>query len=329
MSGRIDVHTHYLAEALLSALEARDELPRISTAQSGHRIIEYGHGNAHPLLPEMIDVGRQLSDMKEWHIDQRLLTVNIPGADFFRPEEGIAVSRDVNDELADLARRHPDQLAALALLPMQAPEQAAIELQRAVSAGLRGALLFSNIAGRNLDEAEFRVVFDTAAKLDVPVMVHPTYPLSARLVDAYALIPTIAFLFDTTAAALRLILDGLYERHPDFKLILCHAGSFLPHIIGRIDYEASRDPEGMGALTVPPSQHIRRLYTDTVCVWPAAIRTSLDLFGADRVMFGSDYPFWDPLRTIEALEQTPLSAREGEAVNQSTAERLFGLIPAS
>jgi predicted TIM-barrel fold metal-dependent hydrolase len=293
------------------------------------RVIEYGKGNAHPLLPVMIDLDHQLSEMKERGIDVGVLTVNVPGADFFPSAQGIAITRAVNDELADLVRRHRGRLAALALLPMQAPEQAAVELERAVAAGLRGGLIYSNVAGRNLDEDDFRVVFDAAAQLDVPLMLHPTYPLSARLVAVYALIPTLAFLFDTTSAALRLILGGLYERHPEFKLILCHAGSLLPQIIGRIDYEASRDPRGMGVLTVPPSQQIRQLYTDTVCVWPPAIRASLDLFGADRMMFGSDYPFWDPLRTIEALEQTPLSAREGEAVNQSTAERLFGLRPAS
>ena len=319
---RIDVHTHYLAAALVSALESSSARARITSGPGG-RMIEYGAGNVHPLLPAMIDIDRQLEEMEAGGIDSALLSVNVPGVDWFEPADGIAVSRDVNDELVALVTRHPQRLQALATLPMQAPEDAAAELERAVGVGLPGAMVYSNAAGRALDDDEFEVVFATAARLDVPVMVHPTYPLSASLVDAYALIPTIGFLFDTSTAALRLILGGLYERHPGLKLVLCHTGSLLPQIAGRIDYEASRDPNGLGALSVMPSEHIRRLYTDTVCVWPPAIRSALELFGPDRMMFGTDYPFWEPRRTIETLEAAELSASEAEAIDRRTAERLF------
>jgi len=321
---RVDVHTHYLADALVSALERRRDLPRIST-RDGERMIEYGEGNAHPLLPAMVDIDRQLGEMSEDGIEFAVLSVNVPGADWFPASDGIAVAREVNDELADLIQRHPARLGALALLPMQAPEAAADELERAVKLGLRGAMVYSNVAGRALDDSEFQAVFDAAAKLDVPIMIHPTYPLSASLVDAYALIPTLGFLFDTSTAALRLILGGAFERHPELKLVLCHAGSLIPHIVGRIDYEASRDPKGFGALSVPPSEHLRLLYTDTVCVWPPAIRSALELLGPDRIMFGTDYPFWEPGRTLQTLGEAKLSEREAEAINRRTAERLFAL----
>jgi aminocarboxymuconate-semialdehyde decarboxylase len=319
---RIDIHTHYLAAALVSALESSSARARITSGPDG-RMIEYGEGNVHPLLPTMIDIDRQLEEMEEQAIDFALLSVNVPGVDWFEPDAGIAVAREVNDELVALVARHPQRLQALATLPMQAPEDAAAELERAVGLGLPGAMVYSNAAGRALDGEEYEVVFATAARLDAPIMIHPTYPLSARLVDAYALIPTIGFLFDTSTAALRLILGGLYERHPDIKLILCHTGSLLPQIAGRIDYEASRDPNGLGAISVTPSEHIRRLYTDTVCVWPPAIRAALELFGVDHMMFGTDYPFWEPRRTIDTLEAAGLSGAETEAIDRGTAERLF------
>jgi predicted TIM-barrel fold metal-dependent hydrolase len=322
----IDVHTHYLAASLVEALERRNDLPRISLGPGG-RQIEYGENNIHPVLPAMGDVELRLREMDEQGIDVALLSINVPGVDWFPAADGPSVAREVNDELADLVGRHPDRFLALATLPLQAPEAAAAELERAMAAGFRGAMIYSNAAGRHLDDPELRVVFDTAARLEAPILIHPTFPLTASTVDAYALIPTLGFMFDTTTAALRLVLDGLYERHPDFRLILAHAASLLPQLAGRIDYEAERHlhVNGRGALSVNPSEHLRLMYTDSVCVWPPALRSTLELVGPGRVMFGSDYPFWDPQRTFDTIEAAGLSDADVSAIHSENARRLFGL----
>lgn len=319
---RIDVHTHYFAGALVEALSQRDELPMI-TGQNGDRLIHYGEGNIHPLYQRMTDLEGQLHDMERQGIDYAVLSTNVPGVDWFPADDGVAVARDVNDELIDITRAHPDRLGALAALPLQAPEEAAGELERAVGLGLKGAMVYSNAAGRGLDQPELRVVFDVAARLDVPIVIHPTYPLSAKAVDAYALIPTIGFLVDTTTATLRLILDGLYERHPDFKLVVCHTGSLMPQLAGRVDYEASRHENGLGKLEALPSERMRQVYSDVVCVWPPAIRSALELMGPDRLMFGSDYPFWDPARTIDTFDEVDLPEADRAAISAGTAQRIY------
>lgn len=324
MAGTIDVHSHYLAASLVQALERRTELPRIADGPTG-RQIEYGKGNIHPVLPAMGDVELRLREMDEQGIDVALLSINIPGVDWFPAADGPPVARAVNDELADLVARDPERLLALATLPLQAPEAAAAELQRVMAAGFRGAMIYSNVAGRPLDDPELRVVFDTAARLEAPIFIHPTFPLTAGTVDAYALIPTLGFMFDTTTAAVRLVLDGLFERHPDFRLILAHAASLLPQLAGRIDYEAERHANGRGALSVNPSEHLRLLYTDSVCVWPPALRSTLELVGPERVMFGSDYPFWEPQRTFDTIEAAGLGDDVRRGVYSDNAARLFAL----
>jgi predicted TIM-barrel fold metal-dependent hydrolase len=320
----VDIHTHYLPNALVDALERRDELPRISRA-GAERNIEYGKGNVHPLLPRMVDIPGRLEDMEAQGIALAVLSVNVPGVDWFPPATGAAVAQDVNDELVDLVASHPGRLAAMATLPLQAPEAAAAELERAVGRGLKGAMIYSNAAGRPLDDPALRDVFDVAARLDAPLYIHPTFPLTAATVDAYALIPSLGFVFDTTTAAMRLILGGLFERHPAFKLILAHAGSLLPQLAGRIDYEAARHGNGHGALSCPPSEHIARLYTDVVCVWPPALRNAVALLGADRVMFGSDYPFWDPARSIATLDDAGVEDEGDARIRTTNASRLFEL----
>lgn len=320
----IDIHTHYLASTLVAALERRTELPRISEGPQGPQI-EYGKGNIHPVLPNMGDVGLRLRDMDEQGIDVALLSINIPGVDWFPVRDGPVVARAVNDELADLIAQHPSRLAALATLPMQVPEAAAGELERVMAAGFSGAMIYSNVAGAPLDQPELRVVFETAARLRAPLYIHPTFPLSASTVDAFALIPTLGFMFDTTTAAVRLVLDGLYERDPEFRLVLAHAASLLPQLAGRIDYEAARHAGGRGVLSVEPSHHLRLLYTDSVCVWPPALRSTLELVGPERVMFGSDYPFWDPARSFQTIDTADLETQTLDAIRDTNARRVFSL----
>jgi predicted TIM-barrel fold metal-dependent hydrolase len=324
MAETIDIHTHYLASTLVAALEHRTELPRISEGPHG-RQIEYGKGNIHPVLPNMGNVELRLRDMDEQGIDVAVLSINIPGVDWFPPADGPLVARDVNDELTDVMAARPDRFAALATLPMQAPEAAAAELERVMAAGFHGAMIYSNVAGGHLDQPQLRVVFDTAARLGAPIYIHPTFPLTAATVDAYALIPTLGFMFDTTTAAVRLVLDGLFERHPDFRLVLAHAGSLLPQLAGRIDYEAERHANGRGALSVDPSEHLRLIYTDSVCVWPPALCSTIALVGPERVMFGSDYPFWDPARAFQTLAAAGLDQQTLTAVRDTNARRLFRL----
>lgn len=326
MSGPIDVQTHWLPRAVVDALEGRAERPHLIDGPGGGRVVEYGAGAVYPLTEEMLDIERKIEHMDRGGVGVSVLSINVPGLDLFEPADAVVIARDANDELAEVVAAHPDRLEALAALPMSDPDAAAAELERAIRRGLRGAIVYSNVGGRSLDEPEFRPVFAAAAELDVPILLHPTYPLSAPSLQAHALVPVLGFLFDTTTATMRLILDGVYDRHPDLKLILGHVGSVIPYIVGRLDYESSRIPGGLGALEALgalPSDHIRNLYVDTVSAWPPAMQLGIEFFGADRVLYATDHPFWDPAKTNDALEQVQLSSGDREAIASGNARRLF------
>lgn len=324
--GPIDVQTHFLPSTVVSLLEHRTEVPRI-VLRNGARFVDYASapGCAYPLLPEMIDLDHKLAALDPSEVAVSVLSVNIPGLDWFDPADAAAIARDVNDELISLVRSHPDRLAAFAALPMQIPDAAAVELERAVALGFSGAMIYSNVAGRHLDEAAFRPVFAAAASAGAPILMHPTYPLSAPTMSVHAFIPVLGFLFDTSSATLRLVFDGIFERHPDLKMILGHAGGVIPYLLGRIDYESSRIPGGLGALSTAPSEQIRNLYVDTVSAWPPALQLAIDFFGVDRMIFATDHPFWEPSRTHETLGALSLAPEDLHAVESGNAIRVLRL----
>ena len=314
------MHTHYFPSALVEAFERRDTPPRIYT-EDGTRLLTYGPGVTYRLGYAASNLETKLATMDELGISLSILSVNVPGLDWLDAAEVPAVARAVNDELA---RANPDRLAAVAALPMQVPQAAEEELRRSTEIGLRGAMIYSNVAGAPVDDAALRPVFAAAAELDVPIVLHPTYPLSAASLGGDPLITTVGFLFDTTTCALRLILDGVYDRHPELKLILCHAGSLLPQLIGRIDYQFELLVTGSEAKHAP-SESIRLLHTDAVCAWPPALANALAFFGDSRVMLGTDDPFWEPQRTLDCLEALPLSSEQTVAICEANARRVFNL----
>ena len=328
MSYVIDTHTHWTPSTLIDVLERRVEYPRIAR-ENGTPHFEFGPGRPFKLPDDMWNPDAKIAKMDAAGIDLSVISVvgGVAVVDLVdNPSDAIAVARAANDELADLCRSHPTRFAGLAALPLLAGTDNAIaELERAATVGLKGAMVYSNVHGRHLDDPEFLPVFDAAAKLGMVIQIHPTHPLAAAWLPNDALITAVGYLFDTTTAALRLIFSGVYDRNPGFKLMLCHAGSLLPFVTARIDYQAVLFPNDVKQLSAPPSEYIKKLYTDIVCRHPGVARLALDTHGPERTMFGTDDPYWPIDGAFETLEALSLPPAVREQVESGTARNVFGL----
>lgn len=320
----IDVHCHYMPRALERALARRMSAPRIFT-RDHTRLIEYGPASVTSLTPAFTDIDQILERMDEAKIDHAVLTVTIPGVDWLGADEGEEVAIEANEETAGVAGKHPDRFSGLATVPLQAPERAVRVLQRAAGLGLKGAMVYSNVAGEHIDDPSRRVFFDAAATLGMPVMLHPTYPLCAQSVMTGGLMEMAGFLFDTAAAALRLVFDGLYERHPGFQFVVPHTGSVIPWLLGRIDMVAAARPGARGAIRTAPSEHIKRFYVDTVTGTPESVDFCRHFFGIDRIMHGTDHPFWPMSSGPALLDRLELTPGERAKIEHENAARLFDL----
>lgn len=322
---KIDCQCHIMRTEYLSRLEDRPGYP---TAQrrDGQYTAMLGEGYRYTHVAKLFDIETKLRDMEADGIDLQMLTQSIPGPERLEPELGIALAQQEHDYLAELIGRYPQRFTALATLPLQAMDAALKELDRAIGQlGLRGVQLFSNINGKPVDAPEFWPLYARAEELDVPIFIHPTYPVMAATMTEYNLIPSVGFMFETTLAAMRLIYSGILERHPRLRVVLPHMGSTIPYLMGRIDWRSKISGQAKDATTKSFSDYFKRIYVDSANPYVPALRYGYQLIGADRILFASDYPFREPSIAVAQLEELDLATEEKEKIYHGNARTLLKL----
>jgi aminocarboxymuconate-semialdehyde decarboxylase len=203
-----------------------------------------------------------------------------------------ALARIQNEQIAKLVSQHPDRFLGLATLPMQAPQQAADELRHAVRAlGHAGAMIGSNVVGKNLDDPALEPVWAAAAEVDAFMLIHPVKVAGADRLRGYYLTNLIGNPLDTTIAAACLAFAGVLERYPNLKICLSHGGGFTPYQAGRFAHGWHVREEPKKSLAVSPEASLRRFYYDTILHAKPQLEFLVDWAGSSHVLLGSDYPF--------------------------------------
>ena len=280
----IDFHNHYYPDAYLNELERGNTNARLERDQQGRLLVHYP-GDYNVVAHGHRDLDEKIRAMDEAGVDVHAFSLTTPGVHIEARERGIELARIVNDEFAAAMQRYPGRFAALAALPLQDPEAAVAELERAIRMGHRGVLIFSNINGRTLDEPDFFPVWQRIAELDVPAFIHPTNPHALGQLADYRLTALMGFQFDTTAAVTRLIFAGVLERLPNLKLVVGHLGGVIPYLAERVQRGYEVYPECREHISKPPSEYFKRIYIDTVNFDPNALeaRTRIRGAGSHRV----------------------------------------------
>lgn len=300
----------------------------------------YGASTASVTQPEvwaeasrrLLDVAAaRLAEMDAAGIDIQVLSLNSPGVQA-EPDPSVAVKAacSINDHLAGLVAEHPTRFAGFGALPLQDGKAAATELERAVTQlGLKGALVNAHTHGRYLDDPELRVVWERAEGLDVPLYLHPGngYDTPHVLSGHPELTgPTWSWGMDTASHALRLVFGGVFDDFPRAKLLLGHMGEGLPFMLWRLDSRWSfHNHRGVELAQGKPSAYLRRnLYITTsgVCS-DAPLLCSLLALGADRMLFGTDYPFESMAVAADFLDRAPLSEADRAKIAHENAEALL------
>jgi aminocarboxymuconate-semialdehyde decarboxylase len=241
--------------------------------------------------PVFIDLDLRLQAMDAAGVDMHALSLTSPMVYWAPKEFGLALSQVYNDAASRAHQKHPKRFIGTAMLPMQAPDLALRELERAAKLpGMRALYMATNIGGTELDEKSFWPIYAKCEELGWPIMLHPVETIGADRTKKYYLRNLLGNPYDTGVAAAHLIFGGVLDAFPKLEVMLPHAGGTLPGLIGRLDRGTKVRPE-LKHMKQLPSAYLRRFTYDTIGHNDQIVMNLIRMVGADRVMIGSDYCF--------------------------------------
>jgi len=303
-------------------------------------------------IPSIYDLEERFKVMDQFASKNytQVISLGMPPLEAFgEPAEVEEFAKLGNDGMAELVRNYPDRFVGfLASLPMNSPN-AAKEAERAFALGANGLQIHTNINGLPLDDERFFPVFETAAKHNKPVFLHPSrgaadvpdYKSESK--SLYEIWWTFGWPYETSAAMARLVFSGLLDRLPELKVLAHHLGAMVPFFEGRVgpgmDQLGKRTSDEDYSLLLKklkkrPLDYFKDFYADTAVFGSLpATQCGLAFYGADRVLFASDSPF-DPEKgpgyirdTIAIMEKLELTNEDREKICFKNAEKLLGIAP--
>jgi aminocarboxymuconate-semialdehyde decarboxylase len=309
---RIDVHNHAIPEPALDLLR-RNGVYGV-TLEGRH-----WSGGLHvdfEIAASFIEPAAKLAELEVKGLDASVISV-APPLFYYHVDStaGEAMAAAVNEGLAEFCAAAPDRLRWLATVPLQHPERAADELERATGAGCVGVEIGTAVAGRRLDEAEFEPFWAAAERLGQPVTLHPAYVEPSAALAEFYFENVLGLPFETTVAITRLICAGVLDRHPGLQLVLLHGGGYFPYQAGRLRHACTVRPE-LSRSPADPWAYLDRLWFDIITHDPAALTYLIRRVGSERVLMGTDLPFDmatpEPLRLLQAATDPETALRIAE-----------------
>jgi len=300
-------------------------------------------------IPCIVDLDERFRIMDRFKDYVQIICLpNPPIETLGSPPISTDLAKLANDGMAELVRKYPDRFPGfIASLPMNDPEGLLKEAKRAIrDLKAVGVQIFTNVSGRPLDKPETMPLFDLMAELDRPIWMHPArgadFPdYKGEPKSHYEIWWTFGWPYETSVAMAHLVFSGLFDKHPDIKIITHHLGGMIPYFEGRVgpgwDQLGTRTSDEDYTLVLkklkrPHLDYFKLFYADTAMFGAReATICGLKFFGPERILFGSDSPF-DPEKgsayirwTIELIDSLEISSVDRQAIYEGNARRLLKL----
>src|SRR5947209_369271 len=326
----LDIHCHVRSTKATEMVEGNAAVSRwYLETQASPQSREINRQNGVRTNLQSVSAEQRIADMDHMGIDIQAISPaprqTYYGAD---PDLGLAVSRQINDDIASLCGRYPDRFVGLGTVPLQAPELALAELDRLHKAlGFRGIEIMTHVAGEDLSQPRFRPIFARCEELGLLVFMHSDGFTEARRFKDHYFANVIGNPLDSTVALHHLIFGGVLEDCPRLKLVVAHGGGYLPAYSGRIDHAASARPDCCEHLKEMPTTYLKRVYFDSLVYTHHQLEYLVEEYDVDHILVGTDYPAdmgeIDPVGFIEGAKGLDDAARR--AILGENAARLLGL----
>ena len=322
----IDIHTHAYTRRWLEILKEQGGDYHLKTRPDGHEEIFRGDTPVAFPQPGHFDYDLRIKQMDESGIDISVVSLTCPNVYWGTEEVSCLAARESNDTMAEAQATYPDRIRWFTSLPWQYPEKAVEELERSCANGAAGVMVLANIDGMSLNDEFFAPVWQAIDAKSLPVLLHPTDPPGAKVMDMgeFDLSWSVGFMFDTTLAITRMIFDGFFDKYPKLKMIASHGGAALPYLVGRFEKGDEVELPQRRKMQQKPTDYLRSIYYDSITYDPRALNYLISIVGIDQVMLGTDWPH--QVFDIEgAIKNTAaLTESDCNAIRHLNAKRVFG-----
>jgi predicted TIM-barrel fold metal-dependent hydrolase len=333
MAHIIDIHTH-------CNLPTRDDPFGIAAAmqvtRAGRNTVSNYRGLPAVGYYEMTDFALQQEVCTKAGITRRLMSNSFTPEviSTVSPKPELDIVKYCNDLVAEIVSRAPGSTFGLGTVnPLDRTQIA--EAERCIGAlGFKGFLINSSWHGKFIETEETYPFWEWVEDQGIAIFLHPPRaPIGCEQgMDQYKLDELVGRPFDTAMSVARMILSGLFDRYPRLKISLAHMGGGLLPVVGRLNFGWRLGSDGMPdrariKCQRLPSDYLRQIHVDTMGLWAPHLREAVEVFGADRVMLGTDYgpvPI-DPTEHIEMVKALGLSAADEEKILWRNADAFFGL----
>src|SRR6201987_2722383 len=329
-SPTIDIHAHIVVPQAAALAQPHIDFSRIPLAHFADAPTKEINAKQEQDVREvMTTIDRRLTDLDRMGIDIQVVAP-APNQCYYSvdPKIGESAHRLANDGVAEFCSRKPDRFVGLGVVTLQEPEIAVRELDYVMSTlKLKGVEILTNVDGQELSDAKFRPFFARAEQLGAFIMMHPNgFTHGDRLTHFY-FNNVLGNPLETTLALHNLIFSGTLARFPELKLMAVHGGGYLPSYSGRIDHAWGARRVAHADLPFPPTASLRQVYLDTVVFTYHQLAYLIEIFGPDRIVMGTDYPFdmaeFNPIGHVAGVKG--MNERMLAQIAGGNAARVLGL----
>ena len=351
----VDIHTHMYPPSYIKILESRSAIPlvrsfpqtpdpRLILLEAEVKALEEAIQDAsakppgRPLTSHYASLDQKVHFMDTHKIDISVISLANPWLDFLEPAESGKIAESVNGEFSSMCGQHTGRLFFFGTLPLTASLDTIVSSINHIKSlkYARGVILGTSGLGKGLDDPDLLPIFEALAAAHLTIFLHPHYGLPnevwgprASAEYGHVLPLALGFPMETTIAVTRMYLSGVFDKVPDLRMILAHSGGTLPFLAGRIESCIMHDGQlvregkvGKGRRSVWDVLK-EQVYIDAVVYSEVGLKAAIDATGADRLMFGTDHPFFPPLTTDEQGEWESVSlnaAAVTKAVGEGSAD---------
>jgi predicted TIM-barrel fold metal-dependent hydrolase len=262
-----------------------------------------------------------IATMDRLHVRTAIVSISTPGVHLGDDREARDKAREMNEYAAEVVRKHPDRFGFFATLCLPDVRGSLDEAAYAFDKlNADGVVVLANSRGIYLGDRAFDPLFDELNRRNAVVFVHPSHLYGVEQIKGMpAYIAD--FLLDTTRAAVRLAGSGTLDRCPNLKIILSHAGGFVPYAAYRIAGAASPKRDFTDGLA-----QLRKFYFDlALSGTPSALPSLLTVADPGHILFGTDWPYASDsvAAMFTAMYERTLDEEQRAAIDRGNAERLF------